>query len=95
MPNAQARGEGTTVSSDKDGRFRLAFQSGDHSLEITPPGFLPLHITAPVRAHSEVSFELQPGDQVTAHAEAETLFPDPKFFGILKSKTTPESVTPI
>ena len=61
----------------EDGRFRLALQPGDHRLEIAAPGFTPLHVTVPVTADSEVSFELQPNAQVTVHAEAETLSPDP------------------
>ena len=77
IPKAQARAEGTTVSADEDGRFRLALQPGDHRLEIAAPGFTPLHVTVPVTADSEVSFELQPNAQVTVHAEAETLSPDP------------------
>ena len=78
IPKAQARAEGTTVSADEDGRFRfLALQPGDHRLEITAPGFTPLHVTVPVTADSAVSFELQPSEQVTVHAEAETLSADP------------------
>ncbi len=77
IPKAQARAEGTTVSADEEGRFRLALQPGDHRLEISAPGFTPLHVTLPVMADSEVSFELQPSAQVTVHAKAETLSPDP------------------
>ena len=77
IPKAQARAEGTTVSADEDGRFRLALQPGDHRLEIAAPGFTPLHVTVPVTGDSEVFFELQPNAQVTVHAEAETLSPDP------------------
>jgi len=77
IPKAQARAEGATVSADEDGRFRLALQPGDRRIEITAAGFTPLHVTVPVTADSEVSFELQPSAQVTVHAEAETLSPDP------------------
>ena len=77
IPKAQARAEGTTVSADEDGRFRLALQPSDHRLEITAPGFTPLHVTVPVTADSAVSFELQPSEQVTVHAEAETLSANP------------------
>src|SRR5215468_12445088 len=77
IPKAQARAEETTVSADQDGRFGLALQPGDHRLEIAAPGFTPLHVTVPVTADSAVSFELQPSEQVTVHAEAETLSPDP------------------
>jgi len=77
IPKAQARAEGTTVSADEDGRFRLALQPGDHRLEITAPGFTPLHVTVPVVADYEVSFELEPSEQVTVHAESDTLSPDP------------------
>ena len=77
IPNAQARAEGTTTRTDKDGRFRLSLESGDRQLEITAPGFAPLHVAVPVTADSEVSFELQPSEQVTVHAEAGTFSPDP------------------
>lgn len=77
IPNAQAMAEGTTVRADEEGRFRLALRPGDHRLEITAPGFTPLHVTVPVNADSEVSFELQPSAEVTVHAEVETLSPDP------------------
>jgi hypothetical protein len=46
-------------------------------LDITALGFTPLHVTVPVTADSEVSFELQPSEQVTVHAEAGTFSPDP------------------
>jgi len=77
IPNAQAMAEGTTVSADEEGRFRLALRPGDHRLEITAPGFTPLHVTVPVTSDSEVSFELQPSEQVTVHTGVETLSPDP------------------
>ncbi|HEX2714787.1 MAG TPA: carboxypeptidase-like regulatory domain-containing protein [Candidatus Acidoferrales bacterium] len=77
IPNVQASAEGTTVSADKEGRFRLALQPGEHKLKISAPGFTSLHVTLPVTADSEVSFELQPSEQVTVHAEAETFSPDP------------------
>jgi len=77
ISNAQARAEQSTVGTDEDGRFRLALQPGDHRFEITAPGFTPLHVTVSVMADSEFSFELQPSTQVTVHAGAETLSPDP------------------
>ena len=77
IPSAQARAEGTTVTADEDGRFHLALQPGDHRIEITAAGFTSLHVTVPVSADSEVSFELQPTAQVVVHAESETLSPDP------------------
>jgi len=77
ISNAQARAEESTVGTDKDGRFRLALQPGNHRVEISAPGFAPLHVNVPVTEDSEVSFELQPGVQITVAAGAETLSPDP------------------
>src|SRR5215467_5460397 len=77
IPKAVARAEGTTVSADEDGRFRLALQPGDHRIEIAAAGFTSLHVSVPVTADSEVSFELQPTAQVVVHAESDTLSPDP------------------
>jgi hypothetical protein len=41
----------------------------------------------PITADSEVSFELQPGAQVTVHAEVETLSPDPSAKVIFREDT--------
>jgi hypothetical protein len=65
------------VITDEDGRFRVALQPGDHRLEVSAPGFTPLHVTVPVTADSELSFELEPSTQVTVYADPETLSPDP------------------
>lgn len=77
IPKAQASVEENNVSADEEGRFRLTLPHGNHRLEITAPGFTPLHVTVPVTEDSEVSFKLQPSEQVTVHADAEALFPDP------------------
>ena len=77
IPNAQARAEGTTVTADREGRLHIPLQLGERPLEITAPGFTPLHVTVRATADSEISFELQPAVQVAVRAEALTLSSDP------------------
>lgn len=77
IPEARVKAEATTVDADEKGEFHLAVPPGNHWLEISAPGFAPLHVNVPVTADSELSFELQPTTQVTVHADPETLSPDP------------------